>query len=192
MHDISPGEKLNLDLRSGLPDALQVLLRDYPREGWVKHPGYDGLIRFWLDRHMMFRRILQDLTSHAQNALDGHIERGRFRHQTGQLGSVFVQELHSHHGIEDAHYFPILSTKDTRIAKAFALLDRDHHALDGHLNRFVEDANSALRATDDETAPVGRFHETLLRLNHLLDRHLIDEEEIVVPVILKYGVGGLG
>lgn len=185
------GERLNLDLRTGLPDALTVLLKEYPREGWEAHPGFDGLIRFWLDRHMMFRRILERLTLQTQETLDKRLDLGQFRQQTGRLGSAFVQELHGHHSIEDAHYFPVLSQKDARIAQAFELLDHDHHALDGHLNNFVETANAALRADGHKDSAIGTFHENLAALNAMLDRHLIDEEEIIVPVILKYGAGGL-
>lgn len=52
---------LDLDLRTGLPDALRVLLKEFPRDGWDDHPGIEGLVRFWLDRHMMFRRIIARL-----------------------------------------------------------------------------------------------------------------------------------
>jgi iron-sulfur cluster repair protein YtfE (RIC family) len=186
-----PGDALALDLRTGLPDALRVLLSDYPRAGWATHPGYDGLIRFWLDRHMMFRQILARLQQQTQDTLDKRLDFNGFRQQTGRLGGAFVQELHGHHGIEDAHYFPILAQKDARIAQAFALLDRDHHVLDAHLNTFVERANAALRAPGPDSRDVGAFHDHLGRIATMLDRHLVDEEEIVVPVILKYGAGGL-
>ena len=48
----------DLDRRTGLPDALCVLLRDYPRDLWQSHAQFDGLIRFWLDRHALFRTLL--------------------------------------------------------------------------------------------------------------------------------------
>lgn len=185
------GEALGLDLRTGLPDALRVLLAEYPRAGWEAHAGYDGLIRFWLDRHMMFRRILERLQSQTEAAMDQRLDLEIFKQQIGRLGSTFVQELHGHHGIEDAHYFPVLSEKDARIAQGFALLDHDHHALDGHLNTFVERANAALQASAVGDLAVGRFHSNLVELSGLLDRHLVDEEELVVPVILHYGAGGL-
>lgn len=188
----TPGDALQLDLRTGLPDALRVLVQDYPRAGWEAHPGYDGLIRFWLDRHMMFRRILERLQNQTEETLDGRMDLAKFRQQTGRLGSAFVQELHGHHSIEDAHYFPVLSGKDTRIARAFELLDRDHHALDGHLNTFVEHANAALHVGSAGDTAIGALHRTLADLSKMLNRHLIDEEEIVVPVILHYGAGGLG
>ena len=183
---------LDLDLRTGLPDALLVLLKEYPREHWEAHPGYDGLIRFWLDRHMMFRRVLARLVDDAQRRKDGDMDRRNFASGLARLGSGFVGELHGHHSIEDMHYFPVLATKDARVAAGFELLDKDHHALDAHLNRFVERANSALQAGDEDSAEVGRLVEELDALGRFLDRHLIDEEELVVPVILKYGAGDLG
>lgn len=191
MSQLPSGEALGLDLRSGLPDALRVLLNEYPRAGWEAHAGYDGLIRFWLDRHMMFRRILERLQKQTEDTLEQRMDLSQFRNQAAKLGATFVQELHGHHGIEDAHYFPVLSGKDARIARAFELLDHDHHALDGHLNRFVEHANDALQAQTAGDAVIGLFHTNLMGLAKMLDRHLIDEEEIVVPVILKHGAGGL-
>jgi iron-sulfur cluster repair protein YtfE (RIC family) len=191
MAHYSNGEALDLDLRTGLPDALRVLLVEYPRAGWESHSGYDGLIRFWLDRHMMFRRILEQLQKQTEDTLDGRLDLSQFRQTTARLGSTFVHELHGHHGIEDAHYFPVLSGKDSRIARAFEVLDHDHHALDGYLNRFVECTNGALQAQASADAAIGLLHGNLAELGTMLDRHLIDEEEIVVPVILKYGAGGL-
>lgn len=191
MQDKTPGDALNLDLRSGLPDALTVLLKEYPRAGWESHPGYEGLIRFWLDRHMMFRRILEKLAAQTRETMDKRLPYDQFRLQTGRLGSAFVQELHGHHSIEDAHYFPVLSQKDPRIARAFDILDHDHHALDAHLNAFVETANGALRPEQQDDRAVAKFLDNLDSLERFIERHLIDEEEIVVPVILKYGAGGL-
>ncbi len=182
---------LDLDLRTGLPDALRVLLEEFPRDSWDDHPGIEGLVRFWLDRHMMFRRMTERLTLDAERRKDGLIDRAAYVSGLSRLGSAFVGELHGHHNIEDAHYFPMLATKDPRIAAGFEMLDKDHHALDAHLNAFVERANAVLQAGDTDGSQVGRFAEELERLDKLLDRHLIDEEDLVVPVILKYGAGGL-
>ena len=38
----------------------------------------------------------------------------------------------------------------------------------------------------------GRFQTELAKLEGLLDRHLIDEEDLIVPVILRYGAEDLG
>jgi hemerythrin-like domain-containing protein len=108
---------------------------------------------------------------------------------------MFVNGLHEHHTIEDTYYFPKLSTKDQRIEKGFAILDKDHHDLDAFLADFVTRANEVLGAADNRAklqTSAGRFQDELAKLERLLDRHLIDEEELIVPVILRYGSDGLG
>jgi iron-sulfur cluster repair protein YtfE (RIC family) len=188
---------LALDRRDGLPDALRVLLDSYPRESWESDPGFNALLRFWLDRHLMFRRLLTLLTTDVQARLDDALAPDRFAQGLSRHGGMLVNDLHAHHMIEDTHYFPVLTGKDPRIASGFALLDADHHALDTYLAGFVEAANGALRALDPagtkgaarDTA--GKLEAELTRLTRLIDRHLTDEEELVVPVILHHGTAGL-
>lgn len=179
-----------LETRAGLPDALRVLLADYPRPLWEADAGFDGLIRFWLDRHLMFRRLLSDMTKDTQGFMDGRIGFDTYAGRLSRTGSGFVQHLHGHHQIEDAHYFPKLAGLDTRISTGFDILDADHHALDGHLGQFVELANAVFQDSDDTDA-AGRFHTGLLGLAGFLDRHLTDEEDLIVPVLLKFGSAGL-
>ncbi len=186
-----PSESLDLDLRQGLPEALRVLLNEFPRETWEDHPGFDGLIRFWLDRHMMFRRILERIDQEAKARATRVIDPAVQAQSLARLGSAFVGELHGHHNIEDAHYFPVLAGKDQRISAGFELLDKDHHAMDGLLDGFVSRANGLLRAEPSDTSELGRFIDEVAVFSRCLERHLIDEEDLVVPVILKYGAAGL-
>lgn len=187
--------ELSLSERESLPDALRVLLADYPREGWEADPGFDGLIRFWLDRHMMFRRLMAELRSGTEALLDRNVDAQRYVAMTSRYGGMFVNGLHEHHTIEDSYYFPKLVTKDVRIEKGFAILDQDHHDLDAFLSEFVTRANEVIGVASDRDklqTSAGRFQNELARLERLLDRHLIDEEELIVPVILRYGSAGLG
>ena len=188
-------DKLPLADRQGLPDALRVLLEDYPREAWETSPNFSGLIRFWLDRHLMFRRVLAAMESETTDALDKSTDPHQFASRLSRYAGFFVQELHAHHTIEDREYFPRLKTLDARIGWGFDVLDRDHHDIDGHLNGFVEDANAffqALSSDEKDTAPhLDRVHKRLTRTDHFLDRHLTDEEELVVPILLKYAPSGL-
>ena len=181
--------------RAGLPDALRVLLAEYPRDLWARDPGFDGLIRFWLERHLMFRKLLGALEQAAQDGMDRKAEARRLAATLSRYGGLLVNELHGHHMIEDHHYFPVLQARDARVAAGFRILDADHHALDGHLAAFTEAANGAIGALSrggDSVDPSARFHAALGGLSGLLDRHLVDEEELVVPVLLKYGTEGFG
>ena len=185
---------LGLLEREGLPEALRVLLAEYPREGWASHANFEGTVAFWLDRHMMFRKISDHLRGDAEAMLDGRIEARAYAGRMAKLAEMLVGQLHGHHQIEDMHYFPVLKRQDVRVARGFDILDRDHHDLDGLLERFVGAANGALRRFDDRAAfrdRVGALHETVTAFDGFLHRHLTDEEELVVPVILRYGAAAL-
>lgn len=187
-------EKLALETRNGLPDALRVLLDDYPREGWETHDGFGGLIRFWLDRHLMFRRLLDTMTTDVEAALESQDDPGRFAARLSRFGSLFLGELHGHHTIEDVHYFPQLVGLEPTIDRGFKLLDADHKALDGHLNGFADDANAVLSkmANDiDWRSEAETLRLGLSDFGRFLDRHLVDEEDLIVPVLLKHTPAGL-
>ncbi|MBQ2262519.1 MAG: hemerythrin domain-containing protein [Loktanella sp.] len=188
-------DELALTHRDHLPDALRVLLAEYPREGWERDPGFDGLIRFWLDRHLMFRRLMKEMSGATDLLLDRKMASDQFASTISRYGGMFVNGLHEHHTIEDSYYFPKLMHKDKRISKGFDILDADHHALDEFLASFVTSANGALQASVDRTKlqdAGGAFQAELTRLQKLLNRHLVDEEELIVPVILRYGSKELG
>jgi hemerythrin-like domain-containing protein len=185
---------LSLAARSALPDPLRVLLADYPREAWEADPGFSQLIRFWLDRHLMFRRLLDQMQGDAQAAIDGAIAAPDYQRRLARFGGMFVNDLHMHHQIEDTHYFPVLEAQDTRIAQGFAILDSDHHQIDAGLHGFAETANTALRLAPDAPGFRDSAADVLTAIDAiapLLNRHLIDEEELVVPVLLKHRPAGL-
>ena len=186
---------LALEQRKKLPDALRVLLEEYPRDGWELDPGFDGLVKFWLDRHLMFRRLMGEMGSATEALLDKKIAPERYANLLSKYGGMFVNGLHEHHTIEDTYYFPKLATKDRRIQRGFDILDKDHHALDSFLSDFVGGANGVIHSSDNAAklnVGAGKFQKELRKLERLLDRHLVDEEELVVPVILRFGSSGLG
>lgn len=186
--------ELDLRTRACLPDALRVLLADFPRETWEGHRHFTGLVEFWLDRHLMFRRLMELLTQETESLLDGG-DPARFGAALPRYGGMLLQQLHGHHQIEDAHYFPILEQKAPEIARGFHLMEADHQQLDPALQDFADTANAALGRiaeggnAKDATAP---FATSLQGLGKLLDRHLTDEEELVVPVVLKLGPEMIG
>jgi iron-sulfur cluster repair protein YtfE (RIC family) len=182
---------LPLSGRAGLPDDLRVLLADYPRDGWPAHPDFNGLVAFWLDRHGEFRRLLSQMKTDAESVIGHGSDPIVFRSRLSQTGSTFLQNLTGHHQVEDQHYFPQLAAMEHRLQRGFDMLDRDHHDLDGWLKRFADGANAALSAPDDAALreAAARFRGGLKGLGRMLDRHLTDEEDLILPVILKHRVG---
>lgn len=181
----------SLSTRDGLPEALRVLVTEITPDTWEAHPQFGGMVQFWLERHMMFRKIIGQLRSETEGVLDHAVSFESYAPRLSRLGGLFVNELHGHHHIEDSHYFPQLITLDSRLERGFDILDADHKALDGLLNGFAEGANAVLQSNASTAREaVATLHADLQRLEGFLDRHLTDEEEIIVPVILKSGFQG--
>lgn len=178
----------DLENRKGLPDALRVLVETLPRSGWESHPNFDALTRFWLDRHLMFRDVLGRLRSGSELYLDRKVDPRRHAAETARYAGFLLNELHGHHGIEDHHYFPALVGLDARLVRGFELLDSDHQALDGHIHAMAETTNAFLQRLGqaEERDRGAALSAALARFESFLDRHLTDEEDLVVPVILTY------
>ncbi len=179
-----------LATRPGLPDALRLLLPLYPRDGWTRHHNFDGLVAFWLDRHLSFRDLTARMAQGTQALLDRSIDPADFAATLLRLGTHFLNDLHGHHGIEDAYFFPRLTLIEPRLAQGFAMLETDHQSIDGVLHRFANAANSLLPDPANLTHAAA-FAAELAAVTALLDRHLTDEEDLIVPVILHVGPGAL-
>lgn len=180
-----------LGLRKGLPDTLRVLVEQYPRDIWQAHKNFDGTTRFWMERHLMFRDVLGRLRTDTQGFLDTPDDPRGYVQRTARMAGFFLQQLHGHHQIEDAHYFPLLSGLEKRLTAGFELLDADHHALDAHLQALADGTNAALAPLQSGDLQKGRdaagaLEAQLGGFEHFLNRHLLDEEDLVIPVILHH------
>ncbi|MCX7889838.1 MAG: hemerythrin domain-containing protein [Rhodobacteraceae bacterium] len=180
-----------LDRRSALPDHLCVLAAELPRASWPSHPRFRGLAAFWLERHLEFRRLVAGLERDAESAIDGVLAPDVWQARLSRHGSALVSHLGGHHEIEDVHYFPLLERMEPRLETGFAILEGDHRDLAERLVRFVDAANAAIAAPDPAGLKdaTGRLRDGLAQFGRVLLRHLEDEEDLVVPVILKHRVG---
>jgi hemerythrin-like domain-containing protein len=173
---------LALGCRHGLPDALRVLVAEFPRDGWKAHPGLDDMVRYWLERHLMFRRMTAVMRNDTQALIDREIGFEAFAPRLRRLSHLFLSDLHTHHTIEDTHFFPQLVRLDARISRGFDLLEADHSEIDQALQRFSTTAQTLLKEGDG-----GPMAAELDKIDAFLDRHLTDEEDLIVPLILKTG-----
>lgn len=178
-----------LATRAGLPEHLRVLADLYPRADWQGHANFSDLTAFWLDRHIMFRDLSSRLITASEGFLDRTADPARYGPEVSRIGGFLLNQLHGHHNIEDHHYFPQLIGLDARVDPAFELLDSDHHALDAHIQAFADGCNAvigALQSGGDARKAAGDLLDQQRRFDGFLLRHLEDEEEIIVPVILEY------
>lgn len=180
----------SLYTRTELPGEYRLILAEYPRGGWPDHPEFNGLAAFWLDRHLNFRAMMQRLTQDAEARIDARVSVQDYGKRLYRLGASFLGGLEGHHQIEDTAYFPQLAQLEPRIARGFDLLDGDHHDLQDLIEGFARGANAVLAVPDDAQSRehTGAFHQHLLQFSQMLDRHLTDEEDLVLPVVLKHRV----
>lgn len=182
---MTSADPLALARRAGLPEELRVLLARHPRPGWDASLGDIG--RFWLRRHAMFREaqglILDDLRALEARRVDP----AGFAPRFARLAGFLLSELEGHHHIEDAHYFPRLARLEPRLERGFALLDADHDALHDAIETVSARSAALTRPASAPGDAAARAREAWTALDRLLDRHLVDEEDIVAPVLVEHG-----
>ena len=188
-------EILDLARRSGWPEDLRVLLLRFPREQWQDHANLGEMARFWLSRHAMFRELSDMIRAIETRFREGRLSPEQFPRQLVPRLQFLLQQLEAHHQIEDYHYFPIFRAADARLARGFDVLESDHHAIHGDMARVVETANALLRTLSVGGETRSRADDYATASGALLAgliRHLDDEEDLIVPLILDRGEQALG
>jgi hypothetical protein len=144
---------------------------------------------FWLDVHDHLRRDAAGLAAAS----------AEYRSSPAQLTAVaaprlrgLVAAMQGHHQIEDFHYFPAFRLAEPLLAPAFDRLEREHESLSGavsaalaalsELRAAVENAADAA-APDTQQLAAQRYVDAAAALCGELERHLHDEESVVVPLL---------
>jgi len=178
----------------GLPDEMGLLLERYPRDTWDAHPGFGDKTRQWLEAHRMFRQLAERIRRDAEEYLDAALPPDDYAARLSRIGGILVGNLHGHHGWEDRMYFPELSAADSRFDAGLAILEKDHADLDVVLDSFTRTANRAIKLIHLDEAQardeIGRLHGVAETIESFLQRHLADEEELAVPIILHHRLRG--
>ncbi|MCO6385577.1 hemerythrin domain-containing protein [Aliihoeflea sp. 40Bstr573] len=194
MDDIDP--KLYLETRLGLPEDLRFLVEKYPRDSWAGHRNVHGMASMWLQRHDMFRELGGILTGSIADYREGRTDARGFAQFFGPRLNFFLGQLDGHHNIEDHHYFPIFARVETRLKRGFDILDADHHLIHDALEMNAQTANAFLQAltgdTDAQHYAADAYADQNSRLVAMLARHLDDEEDLIIPLILDKGDRELG
>lgn len=183
------------DIRTDdMPTGMQSLLRDYPRDTWEAHPGFREKTRHWLGAHRMFRHLGASVRKDTESYLNGDRDSTDYAGRLSYSGGALIGNLHGHHGWEDHSYFPELSAADPRFDAGLDILEKDHAALDVVLDSFTRTANRTIQLIqlDEKTAreEAGKLHGVARTIEAFLERHLSDEEELAVPIILHHRLRG--
>lgn len=173
---------------------MRTLLRDYPREAWPDHPNFARSIRKWMGAHSAFRQAAALLNDQSAQMQEDQIDSERFIANLGYYGRGLVQNLHGHHTWEDLKFFPELSSADGRFDRGLDMLETDHVQMDGVLEGFQRTLHRVLllsqMAPEQVRDELPALTEQTGALRSFLKRHLSDEEDLVVPILLHHKMRG--
>ena len=173
---------------------MQTLLRDYPREAWPGNPHFARSIQNWMGAHKMFNQLGEITCAEVEKLIDKKLDPAEFSRRFSYYGDLLVRNLHGHHTWEDRDYFPELSAADSRFDRGLEMLETDHHHLDVTLDKFTKTGNRVLQLIELEEKQArdeaGELLENCQDIKQFLTRHLQDEEELVVPILLHHKMRG--
>ena len=180
--------------RKGISQALRNTLFDIPRQQWAQTPGFHEEPEFWLHIHRGLLQASATLPEQCKALLnspdidpEGEEFRGIFK-----FSLQLVHHAHQHHHIEDSHFFPLFAQRYPELIQPLSLLDGDHRVLSDVLEDMEKAAHLMKVAVVDSSKSVDalkKLTENMLvsatSLDSLFLRHISDEEEICIPIMLK-------
>jgi iron-sulfur cluster repair protein YtfE (RIC family) len=181
-----------IDERTGWPDELRVLLKQYPRDSWPSTRS--AMARFWIDKHNYLRHQSAALVAANSEYRNERASATQFGAWVAPRLQGFLAELHGHHQIEDHHYFPAFRTAEPRLTKGFDVLARDHELLHQGIVEIVETINAFIETIRDESddsnedaqrVAADRYVAASEAMHNRLGRHLEDEEDLIIPLMIQ-------
>ncbi len=153
------------------------------------------MAQFWLERHDYFRYECVTLRAGADEFRNARKSPEEFSIWIVPRLQSFLGSLHGHHQIEDFHYFPAFRAAQRSLEAGFDALARDHELLHSTISEIVEKVNSflaAVRESSNSTSDAvrisaDRYFAASALLFRRIERHLDDEEDLIIPVMLDRG-----
>lgn len=182
---------LALGARKGLGDDLAYLRARYPASEWRSNANFGDLANFWLHVHSSLRSEGSEVVRVVDAFRGRHIDRLQLQQTFVPRLNSFLQHLDHHHRIEDYVYFPKFRLLDQRMIVGFDLLEADHEIIHQSLEATVQHARDLLAALSRNDGEEGRAADTfaakIALFVNLLQQHLADEEDLVIPALLEHG-----
>ena len=179
-----------VEQRKGLPAVIKDLLLPLERSQWSQHARYGGKASFFIQYHgdllataAYLKQSLQVLLDSAQGVFNGQQLKGPL-----SAAQYLVDRAHNHHRIEDQVYFPQFRKIMPQLSKGIDLLDKDHKTLDLALDDLSTRVMSMVMTLNQgdviDKQQVKLLTDNILHLQRILQRHLYDEEEVIIPIFL--------
>ncbi|MGI9355577.1 MAG: hemerythrin domain-containing protein [Rhizobiaceae bacterium] len=141
--------------------------------------------------HRSFRMMGSHLTEQSNAYESGAVTAEQFRFAMAPRLQQFLGSLDHHHGIGDHLFFPKFMEAKKRLVAGIELLEADHTIIDAEVHKMIKIANALLQTSALDRDGLKRSGENFAissrRIVKLLGRHLDDEEETVIPLVLDSG-----
>jgi len=137
----------------------------------------------WLKVHTNIRKRQRILTQISDAYISGEFDWSEYRSQILKRINMHVLKLHQHHGVEDEGFFPEFVSMYPKLAPAFEILGHDHEYLNELLDKLQIQNDQLARSEIEDKALAEELHKTLVAVTDLLQQHLTDEEDLVIPIL---------
>ena len=177
---------MSLKLRP--PLIKDPLFYEYPRTTWQDATSPHPTVRFLLARHRGFRNRLADISENTRDVLGSKLSPPAFCVSLAQELHYFIPQLEGHHLAESQRLYPSLIQFHPAAQARFETLESDHKAIDtllAQIARVPEDLMNDAPTQDIFFTKAKAFATLLSDFESSLLRHLEDEEDLVVPILLK-------
>lgn len=192
-NDEYEADLFHVEKRSGLDDSVKsVIFPPFPDDA---HARQRGEANFWLQVHEGLLRTSRALPEWSEQLLaeDNGDRLGQMGQRIAALANQLLHHAHSHHHIEDHHFFPVFLQVFPQLERPLDLLEKDHEVLTEVLDGVEQSAIAMQQALQSDRA---RLRDAVLmaaektrdsgnRLDRLFRRHIADEEEICLPSLLR-------
>lgn len=137
----------------------------------------------WLKVHTNIRKRQRILTQISEAYIDGEFDWAEYRSQILKRINMHILKLHQHHGVEDDGFFPEFIRMYPQLAPAFEILGHDHEYLNALLDKLQIQNDALAKSEGEDKALAEQLHDTLVKVTDLLQQHLTDEEDLVIPIL---------
>lgn len=161
-----------------LCDALLVR----PSEPSARH---DDLVDRWLQVHARFREIAASFLRSTRGWRRGTLSARAFHETVSPRLGWFIEVLEMHQRAESTVAFPMLARLDPARAERFEKLNDDHDRIQDEAARVKECLAVMTRTKAELSLAADRLASAIEALVKVFVKHLWDEEEVIVPILLS-------
>jgi hypothetical protein len=192
-HDEYRSDMFHVEKRNRLDDSVKsVMFTPFPDDAFARQREEAN---FWLQVHEGLLGTSRALPEWSEQLLaeDNGDRLDLMGQRIAALANQLLHHAHSHHHIEDHHFFPVFLQVFPQLERPLDLLEKDHEVLTEVLDSVEQSAiamQQALRADrvrlrDAVLMAAEKTRDSGNRLDRLFRRHIADEEEICLPSLLR-------